>query len=393
MLRRLFLNVIYYLDVFIPKHQNWILFASQPDFSDNASAFFKFILEKKERKKNCKIIWLVDNNNKIDCKNKIQNCTNSLNATINVVTKNSILGIWYYFRSKFVFYTHGVYLGVKIPKNHIVINLWHGMPLKNIGFLDGKEVVAKSSLAISTSKIYQDIISKSFDLSLENVLITGQPRCDLLFKKVNLSQIFSLPSDLDKLILWLPTYRSSIVGDKRVDGNFKESLPVLSDEDLFTLNSHLKSKNYYLIIKLHVMDILNEVDFKQYSNIRVVTNYEFISLNISLYELLGNIDLLLTDFSSVYIDFLLTLKPVGFLFNDLDNYNSSRGFVFENYKEYMPGVKMNNLNSLLSFLDDVFHNDVYEEKRFKLQNILHDKKKDFSLSLFNDLDKRFGFLK
>ena len=267
------------------------------------------------------------------------------------------------------------------------------MPLKNIGYLDGKEAISKSSIAISTSKIYQDIISKSFDLSLENVLITGQPRCDLLFKKVNLSQIFSLPSDLDKLILWLPTYRSSIVGDKRVDGNFKESLPVLSDEDLFTLNSHLKSQNYYLIIKLHVMDILNEVDFKQYSNIRVVTNYEFISLNISLYELLGNIDLLLTDFSSVYIDFLLTLKPVGFLFNDLDNYKSSRGFVFENYKEFMPGVKMNNLNSLLSFLDDVFHNDVYEEKRFKLQNILHDKKKDFSLSLFNDLDKRFGFLK
>ena len=56
MLRRLFLNVIYYFDLFIPKHQNWILFASQPDFSDNASAFFKFILEKKERNKNCKIM-------------------------------------------------------------------------------------------------------------------------------------------------------------------------------------------------------------------------------------------------------------------------------------------------------------------------------------------------
>ena len=123
MLRKLLLHIIYCLDIISIKNKNWILFASQPDFSDNASAFFKYILEKKERNENCKIIWLVDNiNNKIDCENKIQNCTNSLNATIIVVTKNSIFGLWYYLRSKFVFFTHGVYLGIKIPKNHIIIN-------------------------------------------------------------------------------------------------------------------------------------------------------------------------------------------------------------------------------------------------------------------------------
>ena len=106
-----------------------------------------------------------------------------------------------------------------------------------------------------------------------------------------------------------------------------------------------------------------------------------------------NVDLLLTDFSSVYIDFLLTLKPVGFLFDDIESYVSNRGFVFENYKEYMPAVEINNLNSLLAFLDEVFVNDIFEEKRLKLQDLLHEKKKNFSLNLFNELNERFSFLR
>jgi hypothetical protein len=59
----------------------------------------------------------------------------------------------------------------------------------------------------------------------------------------------------------------------------------------------------------------------------------------------------------------------------------------------MPAVEINNLNSLLAFLDEVFVNDIFEEKRLKLQDLLHEKKKNFSLNLFNELNERFSFLR
>ena len=394
MIRRLLLNIIYTLDLIFLKNDRYILFSSQPDLDDNSFAFFKHIIECKKSTEKHKIIWLIDNiENKNIFKNKINNCINNLNAEIIIVSKNSLKGLYYYLKSKFVFFTHGIYLGVKIPRNHIVVNLWHGMPLKNIGYLDDKKVISNSILTISTSSLYQEIMSKSFGIPSEDVLVTGQPRCDMLFAKLDIRDIFNLGNDLDKIILWMPTYRFSMTGDKRLDGIFNNSLPVLSDKDLLILNNHLKIKKNYLIIKLHVMDMLNELEFIKYSNIKIIKSDEFINLNISVYELLANVDLLLTDFSSVYIDFLLTLKPVGFLFDDIESYVSTRGFVFENYKEYMPAVEINNLNSLLAFLDEVFVNDIFEEKRLKLQDLLHEKKKNFSLNLFNELNERFSFLR
>ena len=104
MFRKLLLHIIYCLDLIILKNKNWILFSSQPDFSDNSFAFFQYIIKKKETKKDCKIIWLVDNiNNKIDCENKIKKYTNNLNAQIIVVIKNSFYGLWYYLKSRFFF--------------------------------------------------------------------------------------------------------------------------------------------------------------------------------------------------------------------------------------------------------------------------------------------------
>ena len=54
------------------------------------------------------------------------------------------------------------------------INLWHGMPLKNIGYLDTNKIIPKSNYLISTSLVFQEIMRKAFKIEAENVLITGQ---------------------------------------------------------------------------------------------------------------------------------------------------------------------------------------------------------------------------
>ena len=51
--------------------------------------------------------------------------------------------------------------------------------------------------------------------------------------------------------------------------------------------------------------------------------------SLSLYELLGATDLLISDISSVVIDYLLLDRPIIHAFSDLGEYESSRGFTVE----------------------------------------------------------------
>ena len=100
-----------------------------------------------------------------------------------------------------------------------------------------------------------------------------------------------------------------------------------------------------------------------------------------------SIDLLLTDFSSIYIDFLLLNKPIGFVISDFSEYLNSRGFVFEEPKNFMPGEIVTNTKELISFINDVIKNqkDDHNQKREEIKNIFHDVASDFSKKVFDKL--------
>ena len=55
--------------------------------------------------------------------------------------------------------------------------------------------------------------------------------------------------------------------------------------------------------------------------------------------MLGSSDALITDYSSVYFDYLLLDKPIGFTVDDMELYIKDRGFIFNNPEEYMPGKR------------------------------------------------------
>ena len=373
--------------LFIKPQKNTLLFHSFPDFSDNSFSFFCYVINNHPEYQN---IWVINDDDKERFYKLISNYTTSKNFKI--YKKKSLLGLYYFSKSKYIFHTHGIFNNISLSKKQVNVNLWHGMPLKNIGHLDNNKRVPESNFVISTSKLFQEIMSKAFDLGLENVINSGQPRNDFIFsnKFSLLDLINKQKKDFEKVILWMPTYRKSIIGDVRVDGELGDSINFLEKEQLSKLNTFFESINSICFVKLHPMDFMKVKDFNQYSNLCFLDNSIFEEKGISLYSVLNQTDLLLTDFSSIYIDYLLLDKPIAFLVSDFDQYKNSRGFVFDKPIDFMPGEIIIQQEDLIPFLEKTFidKQDLYKEKRKKITEVFHESKNNFSQNVFNTIIKK-----
>ena len=100
------------------------------------------------------------------------------------------------------------------------------------------------------------------------------------------------------------------------------------------------------------------------SNIIYLTNNDLEINNIQLYQLIGITDALLTDYSSVSLDYLLTDKPIGYLLNNFTSFQNGRGFAYHNPLEYMPGEHIYTFQDLIQFINNIAHGiDEYKERR------------------------------
>lgn len=331
----------------IPVSSNILVFNSFPDYSDNAYAMFLYIYNKYGSK--YRYVWLVNEANYIE--NIIED--NKNRAHVSVIYKKSLKGIFLYLRAKHVFYTHGIFESVHICQTpNKMINLWHGMPLKRIGLMDGKPLGYMHNLqyTIATSPLFQRIMADSFGVDCDHVLLTGQPRCDLFNLSTDFFETNAIKEgDYKSIGVWMPTYRNSIVKNEiRQDGTFKDGCIAFMDEvAMERLNKTLVEDNHLLIIKLHPMDALQLYDFNDYSNIKIIKQKDFHS---QLYPFLSKCDYLLTDFSSVWVDYELCRKPIGFIIDDLECYTQSRGLTIDNFSEIIPGVIIKDYEELVTFI-------------------------------------------
>lgn len=361
-MKKIIFNIFNLIEKITPK-TNIIIFSSFPDYSDNSYALFKHMLENNYDTR-YEIMWLTSNKNPQALSNEIKN---EFNKSVKCYKKNSILGFYFYFRAFKVFCTHGIFSFIKI-KNNKKINLWHGMPLKTIGFLDekykNKEKVYNQDYLISTSVLFQEIIAEAFKEEKSKVLITGQPRNDLFFKKSN----FFIKRKIDKnkykkIFIWMPTYRQSIVGDIRIDGEIKNNyLGVIPFENIEEMNGILKEEGYLLIIKIHPMDILNKINLEEYSNIIILKTNDLENINEQLYPLLGETDALITDYSSVWLDYEILNKPIFFSMDDYEEYKNTRGLLFEDFIDISPYPVIKNYEEFTKFIKSYEKIDINNRK-------------------------------
>lgn len=345
------------LNIFIPKKQKRIVFYSNLGFRDNVEALYDYTINNVDLEEYKVIV--------------ASNDYKTLKHINGVKYVNCYVGVLYFLTSKYFFYSFGKYPIVP-SKKQIVINLWHGMPLKKIGNMEsGKERNKYDyfSFVISTSSFFDSIMMKSFNCDNNRILRVGQPRTDVFFQSSNDNPFHNY----DKVIIWMPTFRvTDILGER--NSSFDYPLPIIYDEkQYYALNNYLKRNNYCLLIKFHPIQSTNESFVVNTDHIQIINEEYLRSNNIKLYSLLKNTDMLITDYSSVFFDYLLLNKPMIFTEDDVDDYKSQRGFVVDDPKSIQPGYHVSSYDELIIAMESLRkNNDLHKEERASINNYLNE---------------------
>ncbi len=364
-----------FLDLVLQKNPKKIVFSSFPDFSDNAKEYYEYL--KNNHSEEYELVWLYSN-----LKEK-----NYPYITKKYPT-SSIMGLYHLLTAKYFVYT-GLYMNnVCSLKRHVFLQLWHGMPLKTLGFTE-KDIepkfykqYAKHAIAghfFVSSDIFKLSMIACFLMNPQRVHITGQAKTDCILTGRNKNEIadFINYNKYSKVVIYSPTYKEAKRNKRRdIDKEFS-NIFYCDDYSQEVFYKMLEDKNILFIIKPHPFD---EKFYRAYTNegnlnhpnIKLVYDCDMKENNFYFYEFFQFADLMITDFSSIGIDYLISKKPIVFLNSTADEYASKRGLILEdNYEILMPGEKVETFEHLVRAIEDALTIDTWKEKRLAMLPLLY----------------------
>lgn len=259
--------------------------------------------------------------------------------------------------------------GTGLHKKRLIINLWHGVPLKKIALLDPnlkkaariyfKKIFSENYTCIlTTSHELIPLMARSFAVSEDKIKVWGQPRNDGLFQKNDcreiLGQLFPDLPEYTKTVLYAPTFR---------DYGQVQLFP-FKDFDQKQLEAFLDEKNMLLFIRTHVAEQGSAAPYLG-KRIRFLGNEQAEDVT----GILNIFDCLITDYSSIYIDYLLTDKPMIFLPYDRQQYLDGRGMNFD-YDDVTPGPKPETFNDFLDALSP--KEDFWKSERTRVNRLFNE---------------------
>ncbi|MCB9526678.1 MAG: CDP-glycerol glycerophosphotransferase family protein [Myxococcales bacterium] len=244
-----------------------------------------------------------------------------------VLSTRSWAGLWAAARAGAVVLTHslGDFGPLVLPSRRTrVFNLWHGMPIKRISTADPRfhsrsyakgnlREMARFEAMFATSPAMADLFARTFRLRPEQVHLTGQPRTDVLFHP-------PAPDFLDRYDPPLPPHSRRVLHCP----TWREGTPVrlfpFADHDLAALETLLEELDAVLMVRTHP----NDPGRLAQRGTRVVPMQGDVAPEVT--DVLPHFDALITDYSSVYYDFLMLDRPTVFLPYDLAEYREAPGF-------------------------------------------------------------------
>ena len=330
-LKIIFNGILYCISFFIPRSRRYVIVGGWQGkrYADNSRGIYEYLTKNKEKLGIRKIFWYTNSKeiyNRLSLEKK------------DVLYGLNLRSIYWHMRSKIHFIDQNTkdILGI-FSVGAIRIDLWHGVPLKKIGnYIDGENSQNwkqkyyttgcwSDKYLVATSKEIADILQYSMGVKKNKMLICSYPRNQKLY---NCDNKYCEAEEMK--VFYLPTFRDN-----------KDINPVLKDDFLIEMDNVLRENNIKLYIKPHFSSISSWNTSEKLNNIFIL------NANEDVYDWLSISNVLITDYSSVYFDFLLTGRPIIFFPYDLYSYeNVERGFIFP-YDEFTPGDKVVTAKELL----------------------------------------------
>lgn len=221
------------------------------------------------------------------------------------------------------------------------LQLWHGTGFKNIGLLNTHRkglrrllvrwFNAKTEVVFAGSA--EDGRRKQLALEINRAAVTGMPRSDALLRMgegrpevedeegpPDANEGATRAEEPEYRVLYAPTFRDTTMGK-----------PPFTRSEWERLSEVMTKTNGVFMVKRHPSDELLEVP----TNLRGIR--EVTSECEDIQELLARTDFLVTDYSSIVTDFVLTGRPVAFLHHDLEEYLDRNRSMYYPFPDILPG--------------------------------------------------------
>lgn len=368
------LHLVYFLSGFFPRDQKAWVFGcwNGRQFRGNSRFLYEYV---RDHHPEIRAVWLVKKKSLLE---------NLRQKSVDAHFAFGLSGIWLTLRAKYFIVTHGICdVNEYVSRRGCLINLTHVIyPIKDMKIPDSKgkslrdflrwfvgllrhpySLLVKPDYAITSSEFTQKATQHHYRIPLSRIPALGTPKTDFLLNKKENRKLPSLGKEIEsfcleekKRILFLPTWRS------------QEGFSLFHyDFDAKALDHLLQEIGAVIAFNFHPFTAhLQKIpDFKGCSHI-----YCFHSNGDTVNELLPMTDMLITDYSSVFADFLIYDKPLIFAQFDHEWYVENRG-LFVDYND-LPGYKATNWPELLGYIKEAFTGkDIHAKARNEMRKAIY----------------------
>ena len=345
--------VIFNIFSILPLKKNKVVFLSphNENFNDSLGA----VMEEVIRRDEFRVVLISGRDLKLDRSN-VKKIFSSIGRAISFFTVKA-----YHLATAHYIFLNDNFMPMgklRFKEYAVITQLWHaegafkkfGLDIEQPDDVRELEKMGNSKLTyvVCSSEEVAPIYANAFGVSDYKVLPLGSARLDWFGKEINTDR---LRADFDKkypmckgkqLALYAPTFRDNTADDDRILDNF----------DVASFNERFGDK-YTLLIRLHP---------QVHSNVRIPDGAVDVCDYGNVTELMRLCDFLITDYSSICMDFAIQDKPVYFYAFDLDRYERDRSFYFD-YESYVPGPVAKDFQTLLNLINSTV-SETYRKRRY-----------------------------
>lgn len=402
---KVILRVIYYYTKGLPKlaprnKRKWV-FGSATGFSDNSKYLFIRMVENNPE---VRVIWISKR------KDIVRELTNRHYEAYYWL---SLKGMYHVLTSKVVVSDHSVgNINQFLSEGAYFVNLWHGSSVKRVRWqapelymkqyhLNSVEEMRKSlwfkintynvlfrmaDLCLAPSSIQaREFFAPMMDIPIEDVIVAVYPRSQLLIGGKDAARDFikkhepKVTSDFveelghyKKVYMYMPTWRN--------DGNnFIQKAAI----DWNTLNELMEKRNELFVLKLHPFTKLDMTEITKYKYVKIYP------AGCDLYTVLPFTDCLITDYSSIYTDFLTMNKEIILFVFDYEEYIHS-SYELSDYDKYFIGKRAYDFNELLQLIKSGEDCHLPKNERKELMEYFWDSNES-TTNIVEEIKKRISF--